>query len=170
MFNWQQLRSIKIVIYKMKTNKYNKKRETYNYTKQCKTIKMNIEKAEVNSKLLELSRQNIDNKAKKDLELKQKQEELLEQKRIILKSLLTPDAHARLSRIAIVKEENARRIEDIIIRNSQMGLLHKKVDEDQLIKLIEQVSGRMNKKEPVVEIRRRKQFDDDDDFNEEDYM
>ncbi|CDU17497.1 hypothetical protein YYC_02673 [Plasmodium yoelii 17X] len=131
---------------------------------------MNIEKAEVNSKLLELSRQNIDNKAKKDLELKQKQEELLEQKRIILKSLLTPDAHARLSRIAIVKEENARRIEDIIIRNSQMGLLHKKVDEDQLIKLIEQVSGRMNKKEPVVEIRRRKQFDDDDDFNEEDYM
>ncbi|CAD2093174.1 apoptosis-related protein, putative [Plasmodium vinckei] len=131
---------------------------------------MNIEKAEVNSKLLELSRQNIDNKAKKDLELKQKQEELLEQKRIILKSLLTPDAHARLSRIAIVKEENARRIEDIIIRNSQMGLLHKKIDEDQLIKLIEQVSGRMNKKEPVVEIRRRKQFDDDDDFNEEDYM
>ncbi|CXI30995.1 apoptosis-related protein, putative [Plasmodium berghei] len=131
---------------------------------------MNIEKAEANSKLLELSRQNIDNKAKKDLELKQKQEELLEQKRIILKSLLTPDAHARLSRIAIVKEENARRIEDIIIRNSQMGLLHKKIDEDQLIKLIEQVSGRMNKKEPVVEIRRRKQFDDDDDFNEEDYM
>ncbi|KEG02977.1 apoptosis-related protein, putative [Plasmodium vinckei vinckei] len=131
---------------------------------------MNIEQAEVNSKLLELSRQNIDDKAKKDLQLKQKQEELLEQKRIILKSLLTPDAHARLSRIAIVKEENARRIEDIIIRNSQMGLLHKKIDEDQLIKLIEQVSGRMNKKEPVVEIRRRKQFDDDDDFNEEDYM
>ncbi|SBS96926.1 apoptosis-related protein, putative (ARP) [Plasmodium malariae] len=117
---------------------------------------MNIEKAESNSKLLEFSRQNLENKTKKELEIKQKQEELLEQRRIILKSLLTPDAHARLSRIAIVKEEKARKIEDIIIRNSQMGLLHKKIDEDQLIK--------------IIEIRRRKQFDDDDDFNEEDYM
>ncbi|SBT70870.1 apoptosis-related protein, putative [Plasmodium malariae] len=131
---------------------------------------MNIEKAESNSKLLEFSRQNLENKTKKELEIKQKQEELLEQRRIILKSLLTPDAHARLSRIAIVKEEKARKIEDIIIRNSQMGLLHKKIDEDQLIKIIEQISERICKKEPVIEIRRRKQFDDDDDFNEEDYM
>ncbi|KAI4839335.1 apoptosis-related protein [Plasmodium brasilianum] len=128
---------------------------------------MNIEKAESNSKLLEFSRQNLENKTKKELEIKQKQEELLEQRRIILKSLLTPDAHARLSRIAIVKEEKARKIEDIIIRNSQMGLLHKKIDEDQLIKIIEQISERICKKEPI---RRRKQFDDDDDFNEEDYM
>ncbi|SCQ16082.1 apoptosis-related protein, putative [Plasmodium ovale] len=131
---------------------------------------MNIERAEANSKLLELSKQSIENKTKKELEHKQKQEELLEQRRIILKSLLTPDAHARLSRIAIVKEENAMRIEDIIIRNSQMGLLTKKIDEEQLIKIIEQVSERIHKKEPVIEIRRRKQFDDDDDFNEEDYM
>ncbi|GAB65669.1 apoptosisLrelated protein [Plasmodium cynomolgi strain B] len=74
-----------------------------------------------------------------------------------------------VSRIAIVKEEKARRIEDIIIRNSQMGLLHRKIDDEQLIKIIEQVSEKIYKKEPVIEIRRRKQFDDDDDFNEEDY-
>ncbi|CRG96641.1 apoptosis-related protein, putative [Plasmodium gallinaceum] len=131
---------------------------------------MNIEKAEVNSKLIELSKQNLENKTKKELELKQKHDELLEQRRIILKSLLTPEAHARLSRIAIVKEDKARKIEDIIIRNSQMGLLHKKIDDDQLIKIIEQISEKIYKKEPVIEIRRRKQFDDDDDFNEEDYI
>ncbi|CRG99303.1 apoptosis-related protein, putative [Plasmodium relictum] len=128
---------------------------------------MNIEKAEINSKLIELSKQNLEDKSKKELELKQKHEELLEQRRIILKSLLTPEAHARLSRIAIVKEEKARKIEDIIIRNSQMGLLYKKIDDDQLIKIIEQISEKIYKKEPI---RRRKQFDDDDDFNEEDYI
>ncbi|KMZ81358.1 apoptosis-like protein [Plasmodium vivax India VII] len=159
---------------------------------------MNAEKAEANSRLLELSKRNLENKTKKELEQKQKQEEQLEQRRIIMKSLLTPDAHARckekkrpfksvalereavleglapptrvtMSRIAIVKEEKARRIEDIIIRNSQMGLLHRKIDDEQLIKIIEQVSEQIYKKEPVIEIRRRKQFDDDDDFNEEDY-
>ncbi|GAW80158.1 apoptosis-related protein [Plasmodium gonderi] len=131
---------------------------------------MNAEQAEANSRYLELSKRNLENKTKKELEQKQKQEELLEQRRIIMKSLLTPDAHARLSRIAIVKEDNAKRIEDIIIRNSQMGLIHQKIDDDQLIKIIEQVSEKIHKKEPVIEIRRRKQFDDDDDFNEEDYM
>ncbi|CAA9987363.1 apoptosis-related protein, putative [Plasmodium knowlesi strain H] len=130
---------------------------------------MNAEKAEANSRLLELSKRNLENKTKKELEQKQKQEEQQEQRRIIMKSLLTPDAHARLSRIAIVKEEKARRIEDIIIRNSQMGMLQRKIDDEQLIKIIEQVSEQIYKKEPVIEIRRRKQFDDDDDFNEEDY-
>ncbi|CAD51776.2 apoptosis-related protein [Plasmodium reichenowi] len=131
---------------------------------------MNIEKAEAKSKLIEMSKQNIENKTKKELELKQKQEELLEKRRLILKSLLTPEAHARLSRIAIVKEEQARKIEDIIIRNSQMGLIYNKIDDDHLIKIIEQINDKIYKKDPVIEIRRRKQFDDDDDFNEEDYM
>ncbi|VWU51958.1 apoptosis-related protein, putative [Hepatocystis sp. ex Piliocolobus tephrosceles] len=131
---------------------------------------MNIQKAKENSKLIELSKQNLENQTKKELETKQKQQEILEQRRVILKSLLTPDAHARLSRISIVKEASARQIEDIIIRNSQMGLLQRKIDEDQLIRIIEQVGEKMHKKEPIIEIRRRKQFDDDDDFNEEDYM
>ncbi|KOB58402.1 hypothetical protein PFHG_00145 [Plasmodium falciparum HB3] len=164
---------------------------------------MNIEKAEAKSKLIEMSKQNIENKTKKELELKQKQEyvfkkniykynkynfffspllytklytyvykhiELLEKRRLILKSLLTPEAHARWSRIAIVKEEQARKIEDIIIRNSQMGLIYNKIDDDHLIKIIEQINDKIYKKDPVIEIRRRKQFDDDDDFNEEDYM
>ncbi|ETW36870.1 hypothetical protein PFTANZ_02452 [Plasmodium falciparum Tanzania (2000708)] len=51
-----------------------------------------------------------------------------------------------------------------------MGLIYNKIDDDHLIKIIEQINDKIYKKDPVIEIRRRKQFDDDDDFNEEDYM
>ncbi|ETW56872.1 hypothetical protein PFUGPA_01141, partial [Plasmodium falciparum Palo Alto/Uganda] len=71
---------------------------------------MNIEKAEAKSKLIEMSKQNIENKTKKELELKQKQE-----------------------------------------YNSQMGLIYNKIDDDHLIKIIEQINDKIYKKDPVIE-------------------
>lgn len=131
---------------------------------------MNVKDAEANSKLIEQSKHSLQNKASRELEQKQKNEEILEKRRIILKSLLTPEANERLSRIRIVKEEKARQIEDIILMNSQRGLIRNKLEDEQLISIIEQVSEIVQKKEPKIQIKRKKQFDDDDDFNEDDYM
>lgn len=131
---------------------------------------MNIKEAEANSKLIEHSKNTLQHKASREFEQKQKNEEILEKRRIILKSLLTPEANERLSRIRIVKEEKARQIEDIILMNSQRGLIQNKLEDEQLIHIIEQISDIVHKKEPTIQIRRKKQFDDDDDFNEDDYM
>lgn len=131
---------------------------------------MNVKDAEANSKLIEQSKHSLQNKASRELEQQQKNEEILEKRRIILKSLLTPEANERLSRIRIVKEEKARQIEDIILMNSQRGLIRNKLEDEQLISIIEQVSEIVQKKEPKIQIKRKKQFDDDDDFNEDDYM
>eukprot|EP01114_Cavostelium_apophysatum_P009956 TRINITY_DN2329_c0_g1_i2.p1 TRINITY_DN2329_c0_g1~~TRINITY_DN2329_c0_g1_i2.p1 ORF type:complete len:127 (-),score=32.68 TRINITY_DN2329_c0_g1_i2:54-434(-) len=77
----------------------------------------------------------------------------------MLSQIMQQDARERLSRIAMVKPEKARAVEDIMIRSAQTGRLSEKIDEKKLIQLLEQLNE--NKKETKVTITRRR-FDDDD--------
>jgi len=63
-----------------------------------------------------------------------------ERRNFILAQVTEPDARERLSRIALVKPEKARQIEDMIIRAAQSGGLSSKVDEQKLIQLLEQIN------------------------------
>lgn len=85
--------------------------------------------------------------------------------------LLTPEARARLSRIAMVKGDKARRVEDTVIQMARVGQLRGKVDEPQIIRILEQVGGAseggVTAKKIVIQ-RRKYDDDDDDDMDDDD--
>ena len=66
-----------------------------------------------------------------------------------------------MARIALVKPEKARAIEDMIINAARRGALGEKVSEERLIDLLEQVNEKTAAKTKVT-IQRRRAFDDDD--------
>ncbi|EGC35789.1 hypothetical protein DICPUDRAFT_24772, partial [Dictyostelium purpureum] len=68
-----------------------------------------------------------------------------ERRQHILSQILLPAARERLSRIAIVKPETARQVEDIIINAAQRGQLAEKVDDAKLISLLEQMNEKTKK-------------------------
>ena len=69
--------------------------------------------------------------------------------------------HSAVARIALVKPEKARAIEDMIINAARRGALGEKVSEDRLIDLLEQVNEKTAAKTKVTIQRRRGAFDDD---------
>eukprot|EP01027_Heterolobosea_sp_BB2_P000732 GEZU01001072.1.p1 GENE.GEZU01001072.1~~GEZU01001072.1.p1 ORF type:complete len:144 (-),score=37.61 GEZU01001072.1:21-395(-) len=83
-----------------------------------------------------------------------------EQRKHILSQILTNDARERLSRVALVKPERARQVEDLIIRMAQTGQIRSEIDEDRVKELLEQFNEKQ-KKETKITIKRRA-FDDDD--------
>jgi len=89
--------------------------------------------------------------------MKKEQEE---RRQAILQAVLTADARERLSRVALVKAEKARGVEDLIIRAAQSGQLGGKVDEARLISLLEQLSEKEQKTKITF---KRRGVDDDDD-------
>lgn len=68
-----------------------------------------------------------------------------------------------MARIALVKPDKARAIEDMIINAARRGALGEKVSEERLIDLLEQVNEKASQQTKVT-IQRRRAFDDDDDF------
>lgn len=83
-----------------------------------------------------------------------------ERRRAILASVLEPSARERLTRIALVRPEKARSVEDMIINAARRGQLKHKVSEDHLIELLEQVSG-ASRQTTTVTIQRRRGIDDE---------
>jgi DNA-binding TFAR19-related protein (PDSD5 family) len=84
----------------------------------------------------------------------------------MLKALLTPSAKERLNRVSLVRPDNARAVEDHLIRLARGGKLAGKVDDDAVVRMLEDVgrqadaaSGGTRK----VTIQRKKRMDDDDD-------
>jgi len=59
-----------------------------------------------------------------------------------------------VARIAIVKPEKARAIEDMVIQMAQRGQLAAKIDEDKLIDLLNQVGINEEKQRTKVTVRR----------------
>lgn len=90
------------------------------------------------------------------------QKEIEEKRRIMMRSVLTSDAQERLSRIALVKPEKARKVEDFIIQNARMGKIIGKLEDDKLISLLEAVDASSGSGVPKVTIQRRRIFDDDE--------
>lgn len=85
-----------------------------------------------------------------------------EQRRTMLHAVMAPDARERLARIALVKPDKARNVENMILAAAQRGALQSKVTEDQLVGMLEQISEREAKATKITIQRRRPTFEDDD--------
>ncbi|OWM73044.1 hypothetical protein CDL15_Pgr001158 [Punica granatum] len=85
-----------------------------------------------------------------------------ERRQMMLSQILLPEARERLARIALVKPEKARSVEDVILRAAQMGQIVEKVTEERLISLLEQINTQTTKQTKVTIQRRRNVLEDDD--------
>eukprot|EP00922_Rhytidocystis_sp_ex-Travisia-forbesii_P003729 GHVS01005412.1.p1 GENE.GHVS01005412.1~~GHVS01005412.1.p1 ORF type:complete len:133 (+),score=26.84 GHVS01005412.1:168-566(+) len=94
-------------------------------------------------------------------EQEERKREEEEKRRSILRTVLSPEAHQRLSRIGLVKPEKSRQLEDLLLQNARMGRLGGPVSEEQLISLLEGMKPA--DQQPKISIQRRRHFDDDDD-------
>ncbi|KAF0984775.1 hypothetical protein FDP41_000674 [Naegleria fowleri] len=91
-------------------------------------------------------------------------EEAEEKRRALLSQILDGDARERLNRISLVKPERARSFEDYVIKLAQTGKLPGKINEETLVKMLEQMSGSSTK----VKIQRKKSaFDSDEEADED---
>ncbi|KAH7443484.1 hypothetical protein KP509_02G036700 [Ceratopteris richardii] len=104
---------------------------------------------------------NGQNKEQQQAQEEQKRE-AEERRQMLLARVLSSEARERLSRIALVKPEKARSVEDLLIRSAQMGQITEKVSEERLIALLEQINEQTQKAPKVTIQRRRSVLDDDD--------
>jgi len=111
-------------------------------------------------RLAELQAQYGGQEDRAQQEQKKRQQE--EQLRLIMAQVLTSEARERLNRIRVVKPEKARQVEEIILRNAQMGRLGGHVDEDKLKQLLEQIRDKESENRTKITFRRRTYFDDED--------
>ncbi|KAL2521827.1 double-stranded DNA-binding family protein [Forsythia ovata] len=84
-----------------------------------------------------------------------------EQRQMMLSQILTSEARARVARIALVKPDKARGVEDVILRAARMGQITEKVTEERLITLLEQINTQTTKETKVTIQRRPSVLDDD---------
>ena len=85
-----------------------------------------------------------------------------ERRQMMLSQILSAEARERLARIALVKPEKAKGVEDVILRAAQMGQIAEKVTEERLITLLEQINSQTAKQTKVTIQRRRSVLEDDD--------
>jgi programmed cell death protein 5 len=100
---------------------------------------------------------------------KQKEEraqQAVEQRNALLNQILEPAALLRLKRVGLVKPEKSKQIEDQLIRMYQQRQVTK-VDEKQIIRMLEQV-GAQEHTSTKVTIKRKLGDDSDDDFGGDD--
>lgn len=88
-----------------------------------------------------------------------------------LQGIMAPEARERLARVAIVKPENARAVEDHLLRLARSGKLSAKITEDDVIRILDEVSKQGGAGgAPVaskVTFTRKKRADDDDDDDDD---
>ncbi len=92
-----------------------------------------------------------------------------EQRRLMLKQLLSDPAAERVANIRLVKPEKARQVEMLVINAARAGRLRGKVSDDQLKDLLSQVSEQTERRTKVTISRRRSNFDEDDDDDDDDW-
>lgn len=105
----------------------------------------------------------------------QKAAAMEEQKQAILEQALTPDALARLRRIKLVKQQNAREIENAIASMAMAGQLPGRISEGKLIEMLERKSAASASKSASsskISIQRKNYGidSDDEDDNDDDLM
>eukprot|EP00743_Colponemidia_sp_Colp-15_P003930 GILK01004240.1.p1 GENE.GILK01004240.1~~GILK01004240.1.p1 ORF type:complete len:150 (+),score=31.45 GILK01004240.1:50-451(+) len=93
----------------------------------------------------------------------EQKQEMEDRRRMMLMQLLNNDARERLSRIALVKPDKARKIEDMLISAAQRGQLNEKITEPKLVQMLEQINE-VATKETKITFKRRTFGDEDDDF------
>ncbi len=100
-------------------------------------------------KLQELQEQQL--QSQEDLEEQVRQQELEEQKKAILRKILTNEARERLGRIKVARPEVAENIENQLIMLAQSGRLKNKINDEQLRELL----SKLIPKKRDIKIRRR---------------
>ncbi|XP_055311054.1 programmed cell death protein 5 [Sitodiplosis mosellana] len=88
-------------------------------------------------------------------------------KNSILSQIMDQNARARLNTLKISKPEKAQMVEGMIVRMAQMGQLQGKLDDAQLVQLLESVNSQMPRSTSSVKFDRRRAAIDSDD--EDDY-
>jgi|UniRef100_A0A7S3BF14 programmed cell death protein 5 len=99
------------------------------------------------------------NAAAKAAEQKAAQEE---QRAALLAGVLKPEARERLARIALVKPDKARGVEEFIMQQAARGQITEKISEDRLISMVENFGGAAAKPKATTTFRRRNIMDDDE--------
>lgn len=95
-------------------------------------------------------------------EQEEQQQAAEERRQAMLASVLQPEARERLSRIALVKPDKARGVENMVLAAAQRGQLRDKLSEEQLIGMLETISEQAASRTKVTITRRRNVWDDDD--------
>lgn len=86
-----------------------------------------------------------------------------EMKNSMLSQILSQSARARLNTLKISKPEKAQIAESTIIRMAQMGQIGGKLEDSELVQILESLNQQMPKSESMVKFdRRRAQIDSDD--------
>eukprot|EP00877_Chromochloris_zofingiensis_P002615 jgi/Chrzof1/12354/Cz06g31180.t1 len=85
-----------------------------------------------------------------------------EQRHAMLVAVMMPEARERLARIALVKPDKARNIENMILNAAKRGAISEKVSEERLVGMLEQISEQDKQKTKITIQRRRPTWEDDD--------
>ncbi|CAO1637571.1 unnamed protein product [Parajaminaea phylloscopi] len=98
----------------------------------------------------------------------QKMAQMEEQKRQMLSTILDAEARERLSRISLVKPQKAQGITNLLIQMAQSGQIRSRINEAQLIGLLEQVEassgdGAGDRGSKITYSRKKAALLDDDD-------
>ncbi|GFG36984.1 hypothetical protein Cfor_05405 [Coptotermes formosanus] len=94
-------------------------------------------------------------------ERKREQDEM---KNTILTQLLTQSARARLNTLMIGKPEKGRMVENMLLQMAHTGQVMGKLDESELINILEKVNEQMQHNTTVKFDRRRAALDSDDEY------
>lgn len=81
----------------------------------------------------------------------------------LMSLLYNSDYSIAVARIALVKPEKARAVEEMIIMAGRRGQLGEKVTDERLLTMLEQLADKEETSKPKITIQRRRHaFDDDD--------
>ncbi|OAD57573.1 Programmed cell death protein 5 [Eufriesea mexicana] len=96
--------------------------------------------------------------------MEEKMQQMEDMRNSILSQVLDQSARARLNTLSLGKPEKGKMVEDIILSMAQRGQLRGKLDENELINLLESVNQQTQRKTVVKFDRRRAALDSDDDL------
>lgn len=103
-----------------------------------------------------------ENDLQKMQEQQAQQQEMEERKRVMVRSILEPEALERLHRIGLVKPEKKEQVELMLIQQAQSGRISEKMTDAQLSQLMEKMSASVTTTSSVKIQRKRRDEDDDD--------
>ncbi|CAK9295180.1 unnamed protein product [Gordionus sp. m RMFG-2023] len=101
---------------------------------------------------------------KKDEKVRENADQQEQLRNTILSSVLDQKARARLSNITLAKPDKGKALENMIIQMAQYGRIQHQLNEDQMVKLLEQLN-QQQKPKTIVKFERRQI----DDYSDEDY-
>mmetsp|Transcript_3684 Transcript_3684/g.10649 ORF Transcript_3684/g.10649 Transcript_3684/m.10649 type:complete len:138 (+) Transcript_3684:99-512(+) len=95
----------------------------------------------------------------------QQQKEMGERKRIMVRSMLEPEALERLNRLGIIKPEKKQQLENVLLNLMQNGQIQEKMSDTALVQLIEKVDTQLKPAATSVKFQRKRRDDSDSDID-----